>query len=398
MTHRCPPLKALHSARLLALAAVLAVAACTQGDPSAPGDAEDRPVFRNVPFSALPGWPADNHAAALPALLRSCPPMEKRGVEGFGSATTWRTICSDARAVTPGNRRAARAFFERNFQPAEVSGRDGTDGLITGYFEPELRGARKRGGAFTVPLHIRPPDLVAVNLGRFYKGLKGKRIAGRVVKGQLIPYHDRRQIERGALHGKKLELVWVDSAADAFFLHVQGSGRIRLQNGAVMRVGYAGTNGQPYTAIGRALIARGAVPRENMSMQAIRGWMAANPSEGAKLMRTNKSYVFFRTLTGPGPLGAQGVALTPERSIAIDRRILPMGPPVWINTTLPDAAATPFRRLMVAQDTGGAIRGAVRADVFWGPGARAARMAGGMKSPGRYWFLQPRNRVLPPGS
>ena len=398
MTHCCPPLKNLHSARLLALAAALSLAACTQGDPSGPGDAEDRPVFRNVPFSTLPGWSADDHAAALPALLRSCPPMEKRGVEGFGSTATWRAICSEARAITPGDRRAARAFFERNFQPAEVSGRDGTDGLITGYFEPELRGARKRGGAFTVPLHVRPPDLVAVNLGRFNKDLKGKRIAGRVVKGQLIPYHDRRQIERGALHGKKLELVWVDSAADAFFLHIQGSGRIRLQSGTVMRVGYAGTNGQPYTAIGRELIARGVVPREKMSMQAIRGWMAANPAEGAKLMRTNKSYVFFRTLTGPGPLGAQGVALTPERSIAIDRAILPMGLPVWIDTSLPDATATPFRRLMVAQDTGGAIKGAVRADVFWGPGARAARLAGGMKSPGRYWFLRPRNRVLPPGS
>jgi len=398
MTHRCPPLKNLNSARLLALAAALALASCTQGDPSGPGDAEDRPVFRNVPFSALPGWSADDQAAAIPALLRSCPPMEKRGVAGFGSAATWRAICSEARAVTPGDRRGARSFFERNFEPAEVSGRDGTDGLITGYFEPELRGARKRGGAFTVPLHVRPPDLVAVDLGRFNKDLKGKRIAGRVVKGQLIPYHDRRRIERGALRGKKLELVWVDSAADAFFLHIQGSGRIRLQNGTVMRVGYAGTNGQPYTAIGRELIARGAVPREKMSMQAIRSWMTANPGEGAKLMRTNKSYVFFRALTGPGPLGAQGVALTPERSIAIDRTILPMGLPVWINTTLPDATETPFRRLMVAQDTGGAIKGAVRADVFWGPGARAARMAGGMKSPGRYWFLRPRDRVLPAGS
>jgi membrane-bound lytic murein transglycosylase A len=398
MTHRFTPLKTLPSARLFALTAALSLTACTQGDPSAPADAEDRPVFRNVPFSALPGWAADNHAAVLPALLRSCPPMEKRGVANFGSATTWRAICSDARAIAPGDRRAARSFFERNFQPAQVSGREGADGLITGYFEPELRGARKRQGAFTVPLHIRPPDLVSVNLGRFGDAFKGKRIAGRVVKGRLIPYHDRRQIERGALRGKKLELVWVDSAADAFFLHIQGSGRIRLKSGTVLRVGYAGTNGQPYTAIGRELIARGAVPREKMSMQAIRSWMAANPTEGAKLMRTNKSYVFFRALSGPGPLGAQGVALTPERSIAIDRTILPMGLPVWINTTLPDATATPFRRLMVAQDTGGAIKGAVRADVFWGPGARAARMAGGMKSPGRYWFLRPRNRVLQPGS
>ena len=180
----------------------------------------------------------------------------------------------------------------------------------------------------------------------------------------------------------------MDSAADAFFLHIQGSGRIRLPDGSIMRVGYAGTNGHPYTAIGRELIARGAVPREKMSMQAIRGWLTANPADGARLMRTNKSYVFFRELTGDGPLGAQGVALTPERSLAVDRRLLPLGLPVWLDTAEPDG--TPFRRLMVAQDTGGAIRGAVRADVFWGPGARAADRAGKMKSPGRYWFLIPR--------
>lgn len=390
MTHSPPPPKTPFrtSARLLAVGLPLAIAACTQFGPD---ETDDRPVFRDVAFAALPGWADDNHAAALPALLRSCPPLEKRGVvAGFGSAATWRAICAAARAVPAGNRTAARAFFERHFRPAAVSGQNGPDGLITGYYEPELRGARKRRGAFTVPLHVRPPDLVAVDLGRFGEELKGKRIAGRVVQGRLIPYHNRRQIERGALRGRKLELVWVDSAADAFFLHVQGSGRIRLRDGSVLRVGYAGTNGQPYTAIGRALIERGEISREKMSMQAIRAWMAANPAEGAALMRTNKSYVFFQELNGAGPLGAQGVALTPERSIAVDRRILPLGLPVWLDTKLPDAAATAFRRLMVAQDTGGAIRGAVRADVFWGPGRRAADMAGAMKSPGRYWFLRPR--------
>lgn len=386
--------------RPLAVMLSIGVAACAQGDPTGPGETEDRPVFRDVPFAALPGWARDDHAAALPALLRSCPPLEKRGIAGFGpgfgAAQTWRAICAAARKLPAGDRAAARQFFERHFRPAAVSGLSGRDGLITGYFEPELRGARKRGGTFIVPLHVRPPDLVAVDLGRFGDEFRGKRIAGRVVRGSLIPYHDRRQIERGALRGRKLELVWVDSAADAFFLHVQGSGRIRLRDGSILRVGYAGTNGQPYTAIGRKLIARGEIPREKMSMQAIRSWMAAHPADGAALMQTNKSYVFFRELTGDGPLGAQGVALTPERSIAIDRRILPMGLPVWLDTSLPDAAATPFRRLMVAQDTGDAIRGAVRADVFWGPGARAARMAGAMKSPGRYWFLRP--RLPAPGS
>jgi membrane-bound lytic murein transglycosylase A len=366
---------------------VTALSACTQKQPARP---DKKPVFENARFADLLGWQTDVQAAALGALIRSCRPMEKRGVPGFGSAADWRAICTEARNIPTGNNNAARRFFERNFEPRAVRGPSGRTGLITGYYEPELRGARKRTKRFNVPLHLRPGDLVSVNLGRFDKNLKGKRIAGRVVKGSLVPYHDRARIERGALRGSKLELVWVDSAADAFFLHIQGSGRIRLRDGSIMRVGYAGTNGHPYTAIGRELIRRGEVSRKKMSMQAIRTWLAAHPAKGAALMRTNKSYVFFRRLTGPGPLGAQGVALTSERSLAVDRRLLPLGLPVWLETKRPDGA--PFRRLMVAQDTGGAIRGAVRADVFWGPGAGAADMAGRMKSDGRYWFLVPRPR------
>jgi len=397
MTKRSAPPKIRSRASAHALLPVLGLAlfasACTQI--TAP-DAPDTPSFRDVPYSALPGWASDRHAAAIPSLIRSCPPLEKRGVDGFGTAAVWQDICAEARALPAGNDAAARAFLERRFVPAAVSGRDGSEGLITGYFEPELRGARKRQGPFNVPMHVRPPELVAVDLGRFDADLKGKRIAGRVVQGRLVPFHNRAQIERGALRGRQLELVWVDDAADAFFLHIQGSGRIRLRDGTVLRVGYAGTNGHPYTAIGRELIARGAIPRERMSMQEIRKWMRANPADGAKLMRTNESYVFFRELTEAGPIGAQGVALTPERSIAVDRNILPLGLPVWIDTTLPTEPASAYRRLMIAQDTGGAIRGAVRADIFWGAGARAAELAGKMKSPGRYWFLRPRG--LAPGS
>ncbi len=355
---------------------------------------EDKPVFTPVSFRDVPGWQADNHADALVAFLKSCPPIERRGVRGFGNASIWRDICGQARNVPAGDHDAARRFFENAFLPASVSGRGGSTGLITGYYEPELQGALERSGRFNVPLHVRPPDLVTVNLGRFREELKGERIAGRVVRGSLIPYPDRAKIERGALRNRDLELVWVDSAADAFFLHIQGSGRIRLPDGDIMRVGYAGTNGHAYTAIGRELIARGAVPPEKMSMQSIRNWLAANPADGARLMRTNKSYVFFRELTGDGPLGAQGVPLTPERSLAVDRRLLPLGLPVWLESSEPDG--TPLKRLMIAQDTGGAIRGAVRADVFWGPGAKAADRAGKMNSPGRYWFLIP--RATPPTS
>tara|TARA_E500000331_G_scaffold323569_1_gene339257 strand:+ start:45 stop:1172 length:1128 start_codon:yes stop_codon:yes gene_type:complete len=370
------------------MSAVLVLTACTQ-TPHQKGN--DTPKFTDAPFSALPAWASDRHADAIPALIRSCPPMEKLGVKGFGSADIWQTICADARSLPAGDDIGARAFFERRFSPVAVTGMEGAQGLVTGYFEPELQGSRKRHGRFNVPLHLRPQDLVSVDLGQFGNQFKGKRIAGRVVLGRLVPYHNRNQIERGALNGKRLELAWVNNAADAFFLHIQGSGRIRLRDGSIMRVGYAGTNGQPYTAIGRELIARGAITRERMSMQAIRKWISANPTAGGKLMGTNKSYVFFRSLTGPGPIGAQGVALTPERSIAIDRKFFPLGLPVWLDTVLPDGMSTPYRRLMVAQDTGSAIKGAVRADVFWGPGARAAKIAGSMKSPGRYWFLRPRN-------
>ena len=387
MTHKIslpkPVLRFL--ARLIFAAAPLVVLGCAETPEKAQ---EDRPVFSAVSFADLPGWNTDIHTPALVAFMKSCPPMVRRGVRGYGDVAVWREICKQARTVAANDHQGARRFFERNFYPAAVTGNDGPTGLITGYYEPELRGARQRSGPFNVPLHVRPPDLVTVSLGRFRDDLKGKQIAGRVVRGRLVPYPDRAGIERGALKNRKLELVWVDSAADAFFLHIQGSGRIRLPDGSIMRVGYAGTNGHPYTAIGRELIARGAVPREKISMQAIRGWLAANPADGARLMRTNKSYVFFRELTGDGPLGAQGVVLTPERSLAVDRRLLPLGLPVWLDTAEPDG--TPFRRLMVAQDTGGAIRGAVRADVFWGPGARAADRAGKMKSPGRYWFLIPR--------
>lgn len=377
---------------LAVFGAALWLAACSPGGKVA--DDKDAPArLETARFADLPGWAADDHRPALAALRVSCPRLEQNGAGAFGGAADWRPVCAEAaRAETDRTKEAARLFFERNFVPVRVAAADGSpDGLITGYYEPELAGARLRGGRFTVPLYLRPPDLVAVDLGRFSADLAGKQIAGRVDQGRLLPYHDRAGIEGGALRNRKLELVWVDSATDKFFLQIQGSGRVVLQDGSVMRVGYAGTNGRPYTAIGRALIDRGIVEREKMSMQAIREWLAANPEEGATLMRTNESYVFFRELTGPGPIGALGVPLTPGRSLAIDRRRFPLGMPVWLDTVLPDDDARPMRRLMVAQDTGGAIRGAVRADVFWGHGKQAAERAGRMKSPGRYWFLRPRS-------
>ncbi len=285
---------------------------------------------------------------------------------------------------------SARKFFEDWFQPYQVSGQDGPTGLFTGYYEAHLNGARKPDNTYRFPLYRRPADLISVDLGKFRDAMKGERIAGSVVDGRLVPYADRNAITRGALKRRGLELLWVDSAVDAFFLHIQGSGRVSMSDGAVVRVGYAGANGRPYRAIGRDLIKSGAIPADRISMQTIRAWLAAHPNQAQEMMGRNRSYIFFRTLQGDGPIGALGVALVPGRSLAVDRRFIPLGLPVWLDATDPMSAATPLRRLLVAQDTGGAIRGPVRGDMFWGHGAAAAARAGRMKSRGRYYLLLPR--------
>lgn len=347
----------------------------------------DRPRevrFEPARFSDLPGWTSDDHDAALAAFVKTCPLLLKRGAGRLAGAADWRSVCAEASRLPDG-----RSFFERNFVPVRVTdGRGSADGLVTGYYEPELRGSRRRDARHAVPLYRRPPELVGVDLGEFREDLKGRRVAGAIVGGRLRPYHDRAGIARGALRGRGLELIWVDSAIDAFFLQIQGSGRVRLNDGTVMRLGYDGLNGQPYTAIGRSLVRDGEISAEDMSMQAIRKWLAARPEKGRLLMETNRSYVFFREISGGGPIGSAGVALTPGRSVAVDRRHVPLGLPVWLDTTYPEGR--PLRRLTVAQDTGGAISGAVRADVFWGAGARAAETAGRMKSSGRYWILRPK--------
>ena len=263
-----------------------------------------------------------------------------------------------------------------------------SSGLFTGYYEASLKGSRTRQGPYQTPLRARPDDLVMVQLGEFRDALKGQRIAGRIIDGKLKPYETHEQIVNNHLpSAQDKTLVWVDDAVDAFFLQIQGSGIVDMDDGSVMRVGYAGQNGHPYYAIGRELIARGALNKENVSMQSIRGWLEQNPDQAHEIMFTNKSYVFFRELNGEGPLGGEGVALTPMRSLAIDRSIIPYGMPVWLATDHPKIQG----RLMVTQDTGGAIRGPVRGDYFWGHGAYAQDNAGEMKASGRYWFLLPKN-------
>jgi membrane-bound lytic murein transglycosylase A len=301
-----------------------------------------------------------------------------------GTVADWLGPCRAAKGLAPGD---ARQFFEAWFRPWSVSDRGAETGLFTGYYEPLLHGSLTPGGAYIYPLYAKPDDMITVDLGDFAQDLEGRKITGQIQGGSFVPYHDRAAIDAGALADRDLEIVWVDDPVGAFFLHVQGSGRVQLADGSELRVGYAGQNGHAYFAIGRELVARGALTKDEVSLQSIREWLAAHPGEASGVMDMNASYVFFDVLEGPGPIGSQGVPLTPERSLAVDRDFIAMGLPVWLDTTLPDGA--PYRRLMVAQDTGGAIDGPVRGDVFFGAGPRAEDLAGHMRQQGRVWLLLP---------
>lgn len=349
-------------------------------------------------FADLTGWRSDPVAQAVPALARSCarfkslPADRIVGPNGVaGTIADWQGPCARLADLPASDDAVARAFFEQNFTPYAAGNNGVREGLFTGYYEAELEGSLRPDPAYPVPLYRRPPDLVMVDLGDFSDRWKGERTAGRVVDGKLKPYEDRAAIVAGSLKGKGLELVWVKDPIGAFFLQIQGSGRIRMADGSETRIGYAAQNGHKYVAIGKELIDRGALKREEVSLQTIRAWLLAHPDQAPAVMNVNPSYVFFQTLTGDGPNGAQGVALTPGRSLAVDSKFMPYGVPVWLDAEDPVDAGQRLQRLLVAQDTGGAIRGPVRGDVFWGHGAEAEHRAGLMKSRGSYVLLLPKS-------
>lgn len=365
---------------------------------------EDILTLRPTTFSDLDGWQNDDMRPSIRAFVRSCKAMLRRDDakmvgpdDRMGTIGQWRNVCETAVSLDVDSLRKedARAFFQSDFKPYLTGNRDNSEGLFTGYYEPELRGRLTRGGKFQTPIYLKPNDMVSVDLGDFREDLKGTKLVGRLTGSSLKPYFDRADIEKGALSGRDLEMVWVDNAIDAFFLQIQGSGRVVLPDSSVLRVGYAATNGRPYFAIGRELIERGALTRETVSLQTIQKWLEDNPDEADGVMNTNASYVFFRPLqTDPndpnaGPLGSQGVALEPGRSLAVDRRFHAMGVPVWLETRDPMNLDRKFNRLMIAQDTGGAIRGPVRGDVFFGPGDDAALFAGHMNRTGQKFILLP---------
>jgi membrane-bound lytic murein transglycosylase A len=358
----------------------------------------------SVPFGALEAWTQNDPRHALRAFLRSCAALTARsddaplgGVNYAGTAGEWRQVCNTAALVSTDSPETTRGFFESEFVPYRITQGSGV-GLFTGYYEPQLTGSRARHGPYQTPLYGVPVDLVNVDLGLFRDSLRGQRIVGKVTDGRLIPYPARAEIEGVGLR-EAAPVFFVDDPIDAFFLQIQGSGRVLLDDGTVVRAAYAAQNGRPYTAIGAILIQRGELSREAVSMQSIRAWLLAHPAEAQQLMNANASYVFFaeQPIGDPslGAAGAQGVPLTPEASLAIDLTVHALGIPVWLETTAPDPDTTKpdqaFHRLLVTQDTGGAIRGAVRGDVYWGYSADAGSIAGRMRSQGRMTVLLPRS-------
>lgn len=392
------PCAALAAALLIALMPPAAAPAAAQSGAGAGAMARLEPAD----FSRLPGWTSDDHGAALGAFQRSCAALTRarpRWKEG------WERLCAAAAGVAP-DARSARAFFESAFTPYRIDPGTSAQGFLTGYYEPEATGARRPDARFHVPIYKRPPDLVTIRKGMARQGLPTGFEAGRrTAQGGLAPYPSRSEIERGALKGRGLELVWLDDPVEAFFIHVQGSSRVRLADGSVIRLGFDGKNGHPYTSIGKVLVERTGIPASEMTADRLRAWLNDNPGQAPgqahELMWQNDSFIFFRELDIPdpalGPVGAQGVHLTAGRSLAVDRAFHALGLPFYIAADLPagDGTLAPFHRLMIAQDTGSAIVGPARGDIFWGSGAKAGHLAGLVRHPGDFYLLAPAGYPLP---
>lgn len=347
-----------------------------------------------MPFAAIPGWAGASLAPGLRAFASGC--------ERIAAASPLRRACEAARAARADDEAAARAFAEASFEAWSIASAEGAaEGMVTGYYEPVLAGSRTRSERFRFPVYGVPADLVAVDLESVNPELKGLRLRGRLEGNRLVPYRTRAEIEAGSGFRAPV-LAWVDDPVELFFLQIQGSGQLALDTGGRLRLGYADQNGHPYRSMGRYLVERREMTLDQASMQGIKAWAAANPRKLREALDANPSYVFFREVpdsgAGPGqergPLGTLGVPLTAGYSIAVDQRHVPLGAPVFLATTMP-LSSQPLERLVAAQDTGGAIRGAVRADFYWGSGAEAGTLAGRMRQQGRMWILWPKGEGPP---
>ena len=379
---------------LAALLTVALLAGCRstlRGPPKKP--AVPATVYERAQWSELPGWETDNVQEAWQAFLESCRALRFQA--------EWAAPCTTAQTVPADSPTSIRAYFESAFEPYKIVKRTGSTrddtGLVTGYFEPLLYGSRAPSARFVAPLYAPPPDLLTVDLASLYPELKGKRVRGRLEGNKVVPYYTRGELATDpALKGH--EIVWIDSAFEAMMLEVQGSGRVQLPDGKVIRLQYADQNGQPYHSIGRYLVTIGALTVEQANLPGIRAWLVAHPERLREVLDANPSVVFFSeaSLGDPnvGPKGAQGIPLTTGRSIAVDPTWIPLGAPVFLATTLPDSDE-PLQRLVIAQDTGGAINGAPRADYFCGSGPQAADLAGRMRQQGSLWLMWPRAVPLP---
>jgi membrane-bound lytic murein transglycosylase A len=374
------------------LASGIAVTAMAEGrNPLKIADAQYEPVL----FSDIEGWADDDHDAALAAFRNSCRALLRRSaeaLEGKPMHAALQQVCRKLADVNVSKPGAARAFFENNFTPMRISPLGTPDGFVTGYYEPIVEGTREQTSGYDWPLYRKPASLLPGGRMAIASVAAGKKKAR---KRKLVRFHERAAIDDGVLSGRNLEICWLKDPIDAFFIHIQGSVRVRLDDGKMLRLNYQAQNGHPYYAVGRYLIERRIVPKDEMSMDRIREWMERNPDEGKELRRRNKSYVFFREVGLAGdqePPGAQGISLTPGRSIAVDRHLHVYGTPFFISAELPiqsDQPTTRFGRLMVAQDTGGAILGPARADIYFGAGDEAASIAGRLRHSGRFVMLVP---------
>lgn len=369
-----PPMISIY--RIAAILAVGLLTSCAVGGMAGgPGHRTEDVTLTPDSYRDLPGWSDDEIAAAVPAFVKSCDRLRQQsdsapidpdaGDREFGRLRDWRPLCRAAAQLPPGNNRAARQFFEENFVPSLVASKGATQGLFTGYWEVELNGSLTRQGRYRTPVYTRPADLGGA------------------------PYLDRGAIEDGALAGKGLEIAWLESPDDLFVLQMQGSGRIHLPNGRVLRLVYQANNNQPFVDIYKLLLAEGAISPAQFSENTVRAWMHDNPEQARELRRKDPLYVFFRPLNGDGPVGFEGAVLTPERSLAVDHHYIPLGAPIWL------AAHDKYRpvavqRLVVAQDTGDGITGPLRGDFYWGSGQAAAARGSDFYAEGQYWVLLPK--------
>lgn len=350
----------------------------------------DYGLLKKSDWSAIESsFESDNVLLTWTAWLRSCSVLKQKD--------TWKKVCDLAEDIKEPSDENIKNYFKKYFNLYSATNMDGSDtGTITGYYQPILKGSKVKTSHYKVPLYTTPKDLITVDLSEVYPELKSKRLRGKLAGNKLIPYLSRAEIDGQGSPLAGNEIVWVEDPVEAFFLEIQGSGIIQFDNGEAMQIGYADQNGYPFKAIGSTLVQKKEITMAEASMEGIKNWARKNITKLREFLNMNASYVFFRKLPNdlPGPIGALGVSIEAERSVAIDPKFIPLGAPIFLSTTQPNASE-PLERLMVAQDTGGAIRGGVRADFYWGSGDEAGRKAGSMKQQGKIWTLLPRDYVFP---